>query len=225
MSVPCAEHLRSKVERIRRHRFVDCDGRAVLGERAPECGRSGGAVVGIVVQQRNVELLWEQVLGEPERDPVVGRRDAKHVRPRRRVDDLAAALEHDADRDAPASGDAPGGIDTCSLVDDRDGVVVDGAAHVRHRLGGRETAVGGADRQGVAPPADRDARGVDLTCREPRSVLDRPPEVGGARERSVHHDEERRRVYARRAAAAACQAACQDEDGADQQGGPHNSHL
>ena len=119
------------------------------------------------------EVLRDQVLGEPERDPVVGRRDPEDVRPALRVDDPLAAFEDDADRHARARRDAPRGVDAGAFVDDRDRVVVDRAPDVRDGAGGRERAVQRLDPQVVGRAADADA-----AARSPR----RPR--GGRRSRS-----------------------------------------
>ena len=63
----------------------------------------------------SLQAFRDQVLGEPERDPVIGGRDPEDVRPRRRVDDLVAAFEDDADRDAALRCDAPRRVDARSL--------------------------------------------------------------------------------------------------------------
>ncbi len=114
------------------------------------------------MDDRQLDVLRDQVLGQPECDPVVARRDPEDVRPCLRVDDSFATLEHDADRNAAARGDPPRCVDTRSLVDDRDGMVVDCPAHVRDGARGRERAVERLDPQVVRRIADPDALRVHL---------------------------------------------------------------
>ena len=181
---------------------VECDRRSVLRERRAKRDSAGRAVVRVVGDDRDLEMLRDQVLGQPERDAVVARRDPEHIPPRLRVDDPFAALEDDADRHACVSRDPPGRIDAGALVDDRDRVLGDRAPDVRDGAGGGERAVECLDLQVVRHSADADALRVDLASGEPRAVLDRPAEIRGARERRVDGDRERA-PRRRRAAAAA----------------------
>ena len=127
------------------------------------------------MDDRELEALRDQVLREPEGDPVVGRRDPEDVWARLRVDDSVAAFEDDADRDARASGDPPRRVDAGSLVDDRDRVVVDRAAHVRNGAGRRESAVERLDLQVVrASPTRIPVAFTSLAASRAPFSIDRP---------------------------------------------------
>jgi hypothetical protein len=152
---------------------------------------------------------------------VVGWCDAEDVGARDRVDDLVAAREDDTDRDVLARRDAPGGVDAGPFVDDRDGVRTDGATDVRNSSSGGEPGVGGVNHEGVVLPADGDAGGVDLTCGEPRAVLDRTPEIRRSRKGSVDDDEQRLRALRGRRAAAGRQG----ENSSNQQEAPHGGPV
>ena len=145
MRTPRAEYLRREIECVRGECLVDRDGVRVAGERALQLRRTGGAVVGVVVQEADLQTLWDQVLSEPERDAVIGRSDPEDVRPCLCVDERLPAGEDDADRDTAAVGDAPRRVDSRPLVDDRDGAVGDRLPDVGDRAGGREAGVHRAD--------------------------------------------------------------------------------
>ena len=84
------------------------------------------------MDERELQALRDRVLGEPERDPAIGRRDAEDVRPPLEIDEAAPAVVRDADRDARArSPTSQRRVDAGAVVDDRDGAVGDRAPHVR----------------------------------------------------------------------------------------------
>ena len=107
--------------------------------------------------QRELQALRDRVLGEPERDAAVGRRDPEDVRPLLEVDEADAAVVGDADRHVRVARDLPGGVDAGAVVDDRDRAVGDRAADVRERLARRERVVVALHLQLVAPSRRRHA--------------------------------------------------------------------
>ena len=154
---------------------------------------------------------------------MIGGRDAEDVRSRDRVDHLVAAFEDDADRHAALRGDAPRRVDTGAFVDDRDCVAADGAADVGDGARGGEPAVERLDLQVVRRAADADAVRVHLARREPRTVLDRAPEVRRARERRVHEHDERASLVGARFERAA--AAGEQQQGEERHEEAHRPHL
>ena len=73
------------------------------------------------MQERDLQPLRDQVFGEPERDPVVGRRDAEDVRTR-----VGSTSPMPPWYTIPIGTrlvrDLPGGVDSRPLVEDRDRV-------------------------------------------------------------------------------------------------------
>ncbi len=180
-----AEHLRREIRRgsrdgqLGRHRI------RVLRERLVERLRALLPVRGVVRDQRDLQLLRDQVLGEAEGHAVVGRRDAKDVRPLGRVDEALAALVGDCERDVLVARDLPGGVDAGAFVDDRDRAVGDRLADVADRGARGEARVVALDPEAVLDAVDLDA---GLRSGELGAVGDRLPDVRRPRERRVDRD-------------------------------------
>ena len=92
---PRLQDLRRQVGRGRRRLDPGGDRVPVLGERMVERSQPLAPVAGVVGEEGDLQPLRDQVLGETERDAVVGRSDPEHVRPLRGVDEPGAAVEHD----------------------------------------------------------------------------------------------------------------------------------
>ena len=147
------------------------------------------SVTGVVRDDRDPEALRHEILGKPERDAAVGRRDAKDVRPRLGIDQARASLVRDRQGDVRITGEHPRRIHAGALVDDRHGVVADRVADVRHGALRRERVVSPRDPEVERPVVGHDpARRTNLLRRELGAARDRLADVGRARERRVHDD-------------------------------------
>ena len=132
---PRFEHLRREVARRRRERDPRGDRlrrrREGSGERlAPRL-----PVVRVVGQQRNLEALRDDVLGQTKRQTMVRGRDPEDVRAPHRVDEAPAALVGDPDRDVVAVGELPACVDAGPVRHDRHHVAPQRRPCVRNRLG------------------------------------------------------------------------------------------
>jgi hypothetical protein len=146
--------------------------------------------VGAVVrEQRDLQLLGDQVLRVPEGDAMVRRRDAEDVQPRLGVDEARAAVVGDADRDAVVLGELPGRVDAGPVRDDRDRAGVERAPGVLDGLPRGEVVVVELDPHAVALVTDADAAaGVETRGRELHALADRLRDVRAAGDRHVDGD-------------------------------------
>jgi hypothetical protein len=186
-----AQDLRGDVGLPRGQRQLQRDRLGILGERAADVVGALAPVGAVVGQQRDLQLLRDQVLRVAEGDPVVRRRDPEDVRPRGRVHEAGAAVVHDADGDAVAPGELPGRVDPGPVRHDRDRVGVERPPRVLHGLAGGEVVVVERDAKQIALVPDADAAaGVEARGRELDPLADRLRDVRAARDRHVDGNHE-----------------------------------
>ena len=191
----------------------------VLRERLVERLRALLAIRGVVGDQRDLQLLRDQVLGEAVRHAVVGRRDAEDVRPLGRVDEALAALVGDCERDVFVARDLPGSVDAGALVDDCDRAVGDRLADVADGAARGEARVVALDAESVP---DAVCPYAGLGRGERGAVGDRLADVRRPRERRI--DGDRDGLGRGRVRALVVAAACQDGTKRDDENqSPHES--
>ena len=141
------------------------------------------------MDERDLQVLRNQILRVAERDPVVRGGDPKDVRALARVHEAGAAVVRDADRHVVALGQLPGRVDAGAVGYQRERTGVERAPGVRHRAAGGEVVVVELHHEPVALGADENAAAaVQVARRELDSVPDRLRDVGAARDRHVDGD-------------------------------------